>query len=46
MKLASFRADGKPAFGAVVGDGLVTLSERLKGRYRTLRDALEAEIRG
>jgi 2-keto-4-pentenoate hydratase/2-oxohepta-3-ene-1,7-dioic acid hydratase in catechol pathway len=42
MKLASYRADGKPAFGAVVGDGLVTLNERLKGRYPTLRHALEA----
>lgn len=41
MKLASYRADGKPAFGAVVGDGLVTLSERLKGRFRNLRHALE-----
>jgi 2-keto-4-pentenoate hydratase/2-oxohepta-3-ene-1,7-dioic acid hydratase in catechol pathway len=42
MKLASYRADGKPAFGAVVGDGLVTLNDRLKGRYPTLRHALEA----
>jgi 2-keto-4-pentenoate hydratase/2-oxohepta-3-ene-1,7-dioic acid hydratase in catechol pathway len=41
MKLASYRADGKPAFGAVVGDGLITLSERLKERYPTLRHALE-----
>jgi 2-keto-4-pentenoate hydratase/2-oxohepta-3-ene-1,7-dioic acid hydratase in catechol pathway len=37
MKLASYLADGKPAFGAVVGDGLVTL----KG-YNDLRHALEA----
>jgi 2-keto-4-pentenoate hydratase/2-oxohepta-3-ene-1,7-dioic acid hydratase in catechol pathway len=42
MKLASYRAEGKPAFGAVVGDGLVTLNDRLKGRYPTLRHALEA----
>ena len=37
MKLASYLADGKPAFGAVVGDGVVTL----KG-YSDLRAALEA----
>ena len=37
MKLASYLADGKPAFGAVVGDGVVTL----KG-YNDLRAALEA----
>lgn len=37
MKLMSFLADGKPAFGAVVGDGVVTL----KG-YNDLRHALEA----
>src|SRR5436190_13752648 len=37
MKLASYLADDKPAFGAVVGDGVVTL----KG-YNDLRHALEA----
>jgi 2-keto-4-pentenoate hydratase/2-oxohepta-3-ene-1,7-dioic acid hydratase in catechol pathway len=42
MKLASYLADGKPAFGAVVGDGVVTLNERLGGRYASLRDALAA----
>jgi 2-keto-4-pentenoate hydratase/2-oxohepta-3-ene-1,7-dioic acid hydratase in catechol pathway len=42
MKLASYLADGKPSFGAVVGDGVVTLNERLRGGYRTLRHALEA----
>src|SRR5215471_14829959 len=40
MKLASYMADGKPAFGAVVGDGVVTLNERLGGRFATLREAL------
>jgi 2-keto-4-pentenoate hydratase/2-oxohepta-3-ene-1,7-dioic acid hydratase in catechol pathway len=42
MKLASYLADGKPSFGAVVGDGVVTLNDRLKGGYRNLRQALEA----
>jgi 2-keto-4-pentenoate hydratase/2-oxohepta-3-ene-1,7-dioic acid hydratase in catechol pathway len=40
MKLASFIANGLPAYGAVVGDGIVTLSDRLD--YPTLRDALAA----
>jgi 2-keto-4-pentenoate hydratase/2-oxohepta-3-ene-1,7-dioic acid hydratase in catechol pathway len=40
MKLASYIAAGKPAFGVVAGDGVVTMNERLKGRYATLRDAL------
>ena len=42
MKLASYIADGKPAFGAVVGDGVVTLNDRLDGRYASLRDAIAA----
>ena len=42
MKLASYRAaDGKPSFGAVVGDGVVNLNGRLSGDCRTLREALE-----
>ena len=41
MKLASYGVDGKAAFGAVVGDGLVNLNSRLKGDYSTLRHALE-----
>ena len=41
MKLASYAVDGKAAFGAVVGDGLVNLNSRLKGDYSTLRHALE-----
>jgi 2-keto-4-pentenoate hydratase/2-oxohepta-3-ene-1,7-dioic acid hydratase in catechol pathway len=40
MKLASYLADGKPAFGVVIGDGVVTMNERLKGRHATLREAL------
>jgi 2-keto-4-pentenoate hydratase/2-oxohepta-3-ene-1,7-dioic acid hydratase in catechol pathway len=40
MKLASYIANGKPSFGAVVGDGVVTLNDKLGGRYSTLRDAL------
>jgi hypothetical protein len=37
MKLASYVADGKECYGAVVGDGVVTL----KG-HASLRDALAA----
>jgi 2-keto-4-pentenoate hydratase/2-oxohepta-3-ene-1,7-dioic acid hydratase in catechol pathway len=44
MKLASYIADGKPCFGAVVGDGVVTLNERLGGRYGNLREALAAGL--
>jgi 2-keto-4-pentenoate hydratase/2-oxohepta-3-ene-1,7-dioic acid hydratase in catechol pathway len=40
MKLASYIANGKPSFGVVVGDGVVTMNERLKGRHATLRDAI------
>jgi 2-keto-4-pentenoate hydratase/2-oxohepta-3-ene-1,7-dioic acid hydratase in catechol pathway len=40
MKLASYIANGKPAFGVVTGDGAVTMSERLGGRYATLREAI------
>jgi 2-keto-4-pentenoate hydratase/2-oxohepta-3-ene-1,7-dioic acid hydratase in catechol pathway len=45
MKLASYRLDGEDTFGAVVGDGVVTLGGR-KGRYPTLRDALDADALG
>jgi 2-keto-4-pentenoate hydratase/2-oxohepta-3-ene-1,7-dioic acid hydratase in catechol pathway len=37
MKLASYVADGKPAFGAVVGDGVVTIRS-----HGSLREALAA----
>jgi len=40
MKLASYIAGGKPAFGVVVNDGVVTMNDRLGGRYATLRDAI------
>src|SRR5262245_48776817 len=42
MKLASYVADGKRCFGVVAGDGVVTLNERLGGRYGGLREALAA----
>src|SRR5262245_13635449 len=41
MKLASYVAGGKPAYGVVIGDGVVTLSGRLP--HATLRDALAAD---
>ena len=40
MKLASYVAGGKSCFGAVVGDGVVTMNSKLG--YPTLRDALAA----
>ena len=40
MKIASYIASGKPAFGVVSGDGVITMNERLGGKYPTLRDAL------
>ena len=40
MKLASFVAEGKDCFGAVVGDGVITLSGKLG--FATLRDAIAA----
>jgi len=50
VKLASYVADGREAFGAVVGDGVVTMNDRLKGGYATLKQALVggalAEIAG
>ena len=42
MKLASYAVDGRNAFGAVIGDAVVTLNERLGGRYDGLRQALAA----
>jgi len=42
MKLASYVADGKACFGAVSGDGIITLNEHLGGRYASLREALGA----
>ena len=43
MKLASYVANGKDVFGVVAGDGVVTMNERLGGRYRSLREALAAD---
>ena len=43
MKLASYVANGKDAFGVVTGDGVVTMNGRLGGRYASLRDALTAD---
>jgi 2-keto-4-pentenoate hydratase/2-oxohepta-3-ene-1,7-dioic acid hydratase in catechol pathway len=40
MKLLSFAADGKELFGAVIGDGIVTLNERIG--HDSLRAALAA----
>jgi 2-keto-4-pentenoate hydratase/2-oxohepta-3-ene-1,7-dioic acid hydratase in catechol pathway len=40
MKLASYIANGKPAFGVVTGNGVVTMNDRLGGRYATLREAI------
>ena len=42
MKLASYVAEGREAFGAVIGGGVITLNERLGGRYASLRRALAA----
>ncbi len=41
MKLASYVAGGKSCFGAVVGDGVVTMNGKLG--YPTLRDALASD---
>ena len=43
MKLASYVANGKDAFGAVTDDGVVTMNGRLGSRYASLRDALTAD---
>jgi 2-keto-4-pentenoate hydratase/2-oxohepta-3-ene-1,7-dioic acid hydratase in catechol pathway len=40
MKLASYIADGQPAFGVVSGDGVVTMNDRLARKYPSLRQAL------
>jgi 2-keto-4-pentenoate hydratase/2-oxohepta-3-ene-1,7-dioic acid hydratase in catechol pathway len=42
MKLASYIANEKPSFGVVVGDGVVTMNDKLGGRYVTLRDVIAA----
>ncbi len=45
MKLASYALNGEPTFGAVVGDGVVTLGGR-SAPWPTLRDALAADALG
>ncbi|MBM3620813.1 MAG: fumarylacetoacetate hydrolase family protein [Alphaproteobacteria bacterium] len=40
MKLLSFRAEGRALYGAVVGEGVVDLADRVGDRYPTLRTAL------
>jgi 2-keto-4-pentenoate hydratase/2-oxohepta-3-ene-1,7-dioic acid hydratase in catechol pathway len=45
MKLASYRLDGEDTFGAVVGDGIVTLGG-CRARHPTLRAALAAGALG
>ncbi len=43
MKLASYIAGGKPAFGLVTDIGVITLSDRLGERSFTLREALRED---
>jgi 2-keto-4-pentenoate hydratase/2-oxohepta-3-ene-1,7-dioic acid hydratase in catechol pathway len=43
MKLASYIAAGKPAFGRVTDGGIVTLSDRMRDRTITLKEALAEE---
>jgi len=40
MKLASYLVNGKEVFGVVVGDGVITMNERLGEKYASLRDVL------
>src|SRR6266481_3179150 len=40
MKLASYVANGRPSFGVVTDDGVITMNRRLGDKYATLRDAL------
>jgi len=44
MKLASYVAEGKPAFGVVSGDGVITLNHRFGGGIAGLRQALAAGL--
>ncbi len=43
MKLGSYLAGGKPAFGLVTGMGVITLSDRLGDRLYSLREALQED---
>ncbi len=40
MKIASYIVDGKEAYGVVAGDGIITMSGRLKGDPKSLRGAI------
>lgn len=46
MKLLSFELAGKPRFGALSGDGVVDLTDKLGAGITTLRAALEADALG
>ena len=46
MKLASYIAAGKASFGAVVDGGVVTLNERLGGKYANLKALVAADAFG
>ncbi len=43
MKLLSYSVAGKQSFGAVAGEGVIDLRERLSGHCATLREALAAD---
>lgn len=43
MKLVSFERDGRPSFGAVVGDQIVDLGVGLDGRYADMKAMLAAD---
>ena len=42
MKLASYIAEGKESFGVVVDGGVVTLNDRLGGKYADLKELVAA----
>jgi 2-keto-4-pentenoate hydratase/2-oxohepta-3-ene-1,7-dioic acid hydratase in catechol pathway len=44
MKLASYLADGRPAFGVVVDHGVITMNERLDAHIASLKQALAADL--
>ncbi len=46
MKLLSFELAGKARYGAVSGDGVIDLTDKLGGGITTLRGALEADALG
>src|SRR5258707_15824110 len=44
MKLASYLADGRAAFGVVTNEGVITMNERLGGQAGSLKEALAAGL--